>query len=77
MKKRILSFLLIIALCLPMLVGCHGARRMDAFEIPEKFDTSKNYEITFRAKSDTNVKQTNIYKKAIADFETLHPIFHL
>ena len=77
MKKRILSFLLIAALCLPMLVGCHGARRMDAFEIPEEFDTSKNYEITFWAKSDTNVKQTNIYKKAIADFEALYPNIHV
>ena len=77
MKKRILSFLLIAALCLPMLVGCHGARRMDAFEIPEEFDTLKNYEITFWAKSDTNVKQTNIYKKAIADFEAFYPNIHV
>ena len=77
MKKRIFAWLLTVALCLPMLTGCHGARRMDAFEIPEKFDTTKQHTITFWAKSDTNVKQTNIYKKAIADFEALYPNIHV
>ena len=62
MMKRILSLLLITVLCLPLLTGCHGAKRMDAFEIPASFDTTKEYTITFWAKSDTNVRQTNIYK---------------
>lgn len=30
-----------------MLTGCHGSKGMDAFVIPEEFDTTKNYEITF------------------------------
>lgn len=77
MKTRILALLLTFALCLPLLVGCHGARRMDPFEIPESFDTTREHTITFWAKSDTNVKQTNIYKKAIADFEALYPNIHV
>ena len=77
MIKRILSLMLVAVLCLPLLTGCHGARRMDAFEIPAEFDTSKEYTLTFWAKSDTNVKQTNIYKKAIADFEALYPNIHV
>lgn len=55
------------------LTGCHGSRGMDAFEIPEEFDTSEEYEITFWAKNDTNKTQTAIYEKAIDDFEALYP----
>ena len=77
MIKRIFSFLLAALFCLPLLTGCHGARRMEAFEIPDEFDTSRNYELTFWAKSDTNVKQTRIYEKAIADFEALYPNIHV
>ena len=56
-----------------MLTGCHGSKGMDTFEIPEEFDLSKEYEITFWAKNDTNKTQTAIYEQAIADFETLYP----
>ena len=77
MMKRICALILTVALCLPMLAGCHGAKRMNAFEIPEEFDISKQHTITFWAKSDTNVKQTNIYKKAIEDFEALYPNIHV
>ncbi len=41
--------------------------------VPEKFDESKNYSITFWAKNDTNKTQVAIYQKAIADFEALYP----
>ena len=34
---------------------------------------ARNYEITFWAKNDTNKTQTEIYKKAIEDFEELYP----
>ena len=54
-----------------VLTGCHGSRGLDAFVIPEEFDTSGEYEITFWAKNDTNITQTEIYEKAIADFESL------
>lgn len=59
--------------CLLTLTGCHGKEGMEAFEIPEQFDSSKEYEITFWAKNDTNKTQTMIYEQAIADFEALYP----
>lgn len=55
------------------LSGCHGSRGLAAFEVPDKFDDSQDYELTFWAKNDTNVAQTRIYEKAIADFEKLYP----
>lgn len=56
-----------------MLTGCHGSKGMQDFEIPEEFDTAREYEITFWAKNDTNKTQTAIYEKAIDDFEELYP----
>ncbi len=73
MMKKIISFLLFSALFLAVLSSCHGAKDKTPFEMPSDFDTSKNYEISFWAKNDTNVTQVNIYKKAIADFEELYP----
>lgn len=75
-QKNIVSRLIltIIAICMPlMLTGCHGSRGMDEFVIPDEFDTSREYEITFWAKNDTNKTQTDIYTKAIKDFELLYP----
>ena len=56
-----------------MLTGCHGSKGMQSFEIPEEFDESKQYEITFWAKNDTNKTQTAVYEKAIEDFKKLYP----
>lgn len=55
------------------LTGCHGSRALPEFIPPADFDTAKNYEITFWAKNDTNRNQTDVYKKAISDFESLYP----
>lgn len=55
------------------LSGCHGSRGLPKFTVPESFDTSRNYEITFWAKNDTNKTQTDIYKQAIEDFQKLYP----
>ena len=71
--RKIISIILLLVLCLGLFSGCHGSRGLDAFVIPEEFDTSRDYEITFWAKNDTNKAQTNIYEKAIADFEALYP----
>ena len=71
MRRFIASALLLCLLA--GLCGCHGARGMDAFSVPETFDTSRNYEITFWAKNDTNKTQSMIYQQAIRDFETLYP----
>lgn len=70
-KKR--AALGLIGICLLTLTGCHGSRALPDFTVPEEFDASKNYEITFWAKNDTNRNQTGVYKKAIADFESLYP----
>ena len=71
--KKATSLLLIVATILTLFSGCHGAREQLSFQIPENFDTSRQYEITFWAKNDTNVTQADIYRKAIADFELLYP----
>ena len=70
--KKLLA-IAVLFLCMTVLTACHGSRGLDAFEIPAEFDTSRNYEITFWAKNDTNMTQTEIYQKAITDFEALYP----
>ncbi len=70
-KKALSAFF--IGTGLLTLNGCHGSKALPDFEVPAEFDTSRNYEITFWAKNDTNKNQTDVYKKAIADFETLYP----
>ncbi len=71
------------------LFSCHGKYDPDAndtesnatnysealfdFKLPESFDETKQYEISFWAKSDSNATQTAIYEKAIEDFEKLYP----
>lgn len=71
-KMRFGAFLCLTAVIF-MLTGCHGSKGLDAFVIPEEFDTDRTYEITFWAKNDTNKTQTMIYEKAISDFEALYP----
>jgi multiple sugar transport system substrate-binding protein len=64
----------LMACSLSLLTGCHGRKaEAEAFAIPERFDDSREYEITFWAKNDTNKTQTAIYEQAIADFEELYP----
>ncbi len=55
------------------MAGCHGSKGVKDFEMPENFDESRQYEIVFWAKNDTNKTQTAIYNKAIEDFEKLYP----
>ena len=71
--RKLGIFALILALTATLLTGCHGSSGRDEFEIPDEFDTSRDYEITFWAKNDTNVTQVEIYHKAIADFEAVYP----
>ena len=72
-RMRSLSLLLLLLILSLSLTACHGSKGRAGFEVPAEFDTSKHYEITFWAKNDTNKTQTEIYKKAIADFEALYP----
>ena len=71
MKKAIA--LLLCAALLLTLAGCHGSKEKQVFEIPDQFDESQTYEISFWAKNDTNLTQVEIYKQAIAGFEALYP----
>ena len=70
-KKVVLSVLVLSMMF--VLTACHGSVKKEAFEIPEEFDTSRTYEITFWAKNDTNKTQTDIYQKAIDDFQKIYP----
>ena len=71
-KKKLCLIICTVGILLAF-TGCHGSKGQKPFEMPEEFDTSKNYEITFWAKNDTNITQTRIYEKAIADFQDLYP----
>ena len=68
-----ISLALVLCLVLGLFSGCHGSVERAVFQIPEEFDTSRNYEITFWAKNDTNLTQVEIYEKTIADFQSLYP----
>ena len=70
---RAVLLLTLVMAAVPVLSGCHGSKGMSAFTLPEEFDASREYEITFWAKNDTNKTQTDIYQKAISDFEDLYP----
>ena len=71
--KKLLSLALALLLALS-LSACHGSQDRTAFTVPEASSgLTGEYEITFWAKNDTNMAQTNIYKQAIADFQSLYP----
>lgn len=74
-RRRVLSAFLTALMLFGsvFLSGCHGSRERSAFEVPEAFDSNRNYEITFWAKNDTNKVQTAIYQNAIESFEQLYP----
>ncbi len=73
MKKKTFVLLALFGLFMFILSGCHGREGIAEFQVPETFDETKNYEITFWAKNDTNKTQTQIYEKAIQDFQKLYP----
>lgn len=72
-RRKIVCVAALVLIYMSALTGCHGHAGLAEFEIPEKFDLSREYEITFWAKNDTNKTQTAIYEKAINDFEKLYP----
>ena len=71
--RRKIALLCALLLCLLALSSCHRQVNRSSFALPESFDESRSTEIVFWAKNDTNQTQTDIYKKAIADFEALYP----
>ena len=70
---RIISAALAGITALGALTGCHGSRKTSEFIVPETFDASSPMTITFWAKNDTNRTQTDIYRKAVSDFEEFYP----
>ena len=72
-RKRLSCLFLAAVVGAGALAGCHGSKERASFTVPEEFDASGTYEITFWAKNDTNKLQTAVYEKAIADFEKLYP----
>ena len=75
--RKILLSVTASVLCAGILTGCHGSKGMADFAVPEQLDASRQFEITFWAKNDTNKTQTKIYEKAITDFEKLYPNIHI
>ena len=67
--KKVCAIVCAVLSSMFMFTGCHGSEGLRAFEIPEEFDTTRQYEIVFWAKNDTNKAQTNVYEQAILDFE--------
>ncbi len=77
-RKTLSAFLATTIIASSMLLtACHGSGKRVGFECPEDFDTSREYEITFWAKNDTNIAQTRIYNQAIEEFEALYPNIHV
>lgn len=72
-KRKLAAVSAGVACAALFLTGCHGSKGLSAFAVPESFDETRNYEITFWAKNDTNKTQTAIYQKAITDFEGIYP----
>ncbi|MBQ2955479.1 MAG: extracellular solute-binding protein [Clostridia bacterium] len=71
--RKCAALIMVLLLVCLMTTGCHGSRDLKGFSIPSEFDMTRDYEITFWAKNDTNKTQTDIYKQAIADFMELYP----
>lgn len=71
--KRSIALICVITIVAAMFSGCHGAVDREAFAIPDEFDTSRTYEITFWAKNENNTAQQLAYQKAIEDFEAIYP----
>ena len=78
-SRKALSLLLSVSVLSASLLmsSCHSVNQREAFVVPEAFDSTRHYEITFWAKNDTNINQTNIYNQAIESFEELYPNIHV
>ena len=77
--RKITALILLLAMALAILSGCHGTMDQNAAregyisEIPLYLDETKKIELTFWAKNDTNKVQTAVYTDAIEDFQKLYP----
>lgn len=76
-RKHAALLLAQLIVCLFALTGCHGSKGLEAFAVPETFDETRQMDITFWAKNDTNLTQVAIYEDAIRGFEALYPNIHV
>ena len=76
-KIKVFALLLCLMLCATLLSGCHGAKDTTAFAIPDTFDTSREYEVVFWQKNESNLTQVEVYKKAAEDFMSYYPNIHV
>lgn len=76
-RKHAALLLAQFIVCLFALTGCHGSKGLEAFAVPETFDETRQMDITFWAKNDTNFTQVAIYEDAIKGFEALYPNIHV
>ena len=53
--KKVCAIVCAVLSSMFMFTGCHGSEGLRAFEIPEEFDTTRQYEIVFWAKNDTGL----------------------
>lgn len=72
-KKTSLSLAISLFLSSLLLTGCHGSKEMKTFETPESFNDTKQIELSFWAKNDTNQSQTEVYEKAVSEFSKYYP----
>ena len=70
---RTTSLVLLLVVFSTLLASCHGKAELNEFDIPTAFDDTKQYEITFWAKNESNAYQKSVYERAADEFEALYP----
>ena len=75
MKKFINKYILVLCIFFMTIcfIGCHGQTKNALLPIPDEFDTTRNYEISFWAKNDDNLVQQQIYDETIKRFQEYYP----
>ena len=73
MLRKVVIIITLVAVLATSLVSCHGNKAYEPFEMPESFDSDREYKITFWAKNDTNNNQVAVYNAAVKAFEKLYP----
>lgn len=76
-RYRLTIVLIMLTSSVFSLTGCHGSKGLPEFSVPESFDTSKDYNITFWSKNESNKSQVQVYQKAISDFQAMYPNIHV
>ena len=71
--RRVVALFTLVVTVLLLLCSCHGIEERVAFEIPDDFDDTKEYNIVFWAKNENNSTQREVYNRAIEEFEALYP----